>query len=58
MESFLDKATTRWKVLHVLERKFFNDEISVLQYSLHLECFSLEALGWILRSLLIDRVTP
>jgi len=58
VESFVDKATSKWKVLHVLERKFFNEQISINQYSLHMETFSLEALAWILRSLLLDRVTP
>jgi len=58
VESFMDKATSKWKVLHVLERKFFNEQISINQYSLHMETFSLEALAWILRSLLLDRVTP
>jgi len=58
VEAFIDKATNKWKVLHVLERKFFNEQICINQYSLHMETFSLEALAWILRSLLLDKVTP
>jgi len=50
-DDFIGKCINRWKIVHLIERKFFDDKLVHRQYALKLESFSLEALVWILFSM-------
>lgn len=51
IDDFIRKCVDRFKIVHLIERKFFEDKLVHRQYALKLECFSLEALVWILFSM-------